>query len=152
MLRQRKRHSLRKCGTWWYDKYNGIYHPHPQPNGHEPYLKRERVIQPIKYAEHHLSTQDGPWWFFFLHPQAPSKWEKRRSKTSHRSARVTVTSKLGIAVWGAAPRNRQKALLTVLFPREGPQAHPQTAAFPFLDFPRNALPSFRRASFQVGSD
>lgn len=83
----KKRHCLRKCGTWWYDKYNGIYHPHPQPNGHEPYLKRERVIQSIKYAEHHPSTQDGPWWFYFLYLKAPSKWEKCRRKQATASLR-----------------------------------------------------------------
>lgn len=79
---------------------------------------------------------------------------KMQKKTSHSfSAKVTVTAKLGIAGWGGAPWNMQMAsVLTALFPKEGPQTHPQTAPFPFLYFPRNALQSFLRASFQVCSD
>lgn len=68
--------------------------------------------------------------FFFLHPKAPSKWEKRRSKTSHSfSATITVTAKLGIAGWGAALLNLRRTLLTTLLAERGPKLIPQTLIF-----------------------
>lgn len=150
----KKRHCLRKCGTWWYDKYSDIYHPHPQPNGHEPYLKRERVIQPIKYAEHRLSTQDGPWWFFFF---STSKGSLQVRKTQKQNKPQLLCdnhshSKTRYCWVGSGPIEPTEDSTYNAARREGPQAHPPNPDFPFLHIPRNALQSFLRASFQVGSD